>query len=61
MLSRQNTSEACRKHLMTKKVRIKAWQETGDSAINIADRLGRQSCLGHQKLEKKYFAGPSVF
>jgi hypothetical protein len=40
---------------MTKKVRIKAWQETGDSAINMADRLGRQ------KLKKEYFAGPSVF
>jgi hypothetical protein len=42
---------------MTKKVRIKAWQETGDSAINMADRLGRQ---GRQKLKKEYFAGPSV-
>jgi hypothetical protein len=42
---------------MTKKVRIKAWQETGDSAINMADRLGPQ---GRQKL-KMYFAGPSVF
>jgi hypothetical protein len=40
---------------MTKKVRIKAWQETGDSATNIADRLG------HQKLKKEYFAGPTVF
>jgi hypothetical protein len=40
---------------MTKKVRIKAWQETGDSAINMADRLGRQ------KLKKECFAGPSVF
>jgi hypothetical protein len=43
---------------MTKKVRIKTWQETGDSAINMADRLGR---LGCQKLKKEYFAGPSVF
>jgi hypothetical protein len=40
---------------MTKKVRIKAWQEIGDSAINMADRLGRQ------KLKKEFFAGPSVF
>jgi hypothetical protein len=40
---------------MTQKVRIKAWQETGDSVINMADRLGRQ------KLKKKYFAGQSVF
>jgi hypothetical protein len=40
---------------MTKKVRIKAWQETGDSAINMANRLGRQ------KLKKEYFACPSVF
>ena len=40
---------------MSKKVRIKAWQETGDSAINMADRLGRQ------KLKKECFAGPSVF
>jgi hypothetical protein len=39
---------------MTKKVRIKAWQEKGDSAINIAD------LLGHQKLTKEYLAGPSV-
>jgi hypothetical protein len=40
---------------MTKKVSIKAWQETGDSAINMANRLGRQ------KLKKEYFASPSVF
>jgi hypothetical protein len=40
---------------MAKKVRIKAWQESGDSAINMADRLGRQ---GHQKLKKEYFVGP---
>jgi hypothetical protein len=39
---------------MTKKVRIKAWQEKGDSAINMAN------CLGHQKLKKEYLAGPSV-
>jgi hypothetical protein len=46
---------------MTKKVRIKAWQETGDSVINMADRLGCQGRLGRQKLKKEYFAGPSVF
>jgi hypothetical protein len=46
---------------MTKKVRIKAWQETGDSAKNMADGLGRQVRLGHQKIKKEYFAGPSVF
>jgi hypothetical protein len=40
---------------MTKKVRIKAWQEVGESAINMADRLG---C---QKLKKEFFAGLSVF
>jgi hypothetical protein len=28
---------------MTKKVKIKAWQETGDSAINMADRLAARS------------------
>jgi hypothetical protein len=45
---------------MTKKVRIKAWQEIGDSAINMADRLGRQSRLGRQgrlgrqKLKKSF-------
>jgi hypothetical protein len=43
---------------MAKKVRIKAWQESGDSAINMADRLGCQGRLGHQKLKKEYFAGP---
>jgi hypothetical protein len=43
---------------MAKKVRIKAWQESGDSAINMADSLGRQGHLGHQKLKKEYFAGP---
>jgi hypothetical protein len=43
---------------MAKKVRIKAWQESGDSAINMADSLGRQGRLGHQKLKKEYFAGP---
>ncbi len=46
---------------MTKKVRIRAWQEIGDSAINMADRLGRQGRLGRQKLKKEFFAGPSVF
>jgi hypothetical protein len=48
---------------MTKKVRIKAWQEKGDSARNMADRLGRQGHLGrlgHQKLKKEYLAGPSL-
>jgi hypothetical protein len=45
---------------MTKKVRIKAWQENGDSEINMADRLGRQGRLGHQKLKKEYLAGPSL-
>jgi hypothetical protein len=59
-LSRQNTTEVFRKHLMTKKVRIKAWQENGDSEINMADRLGRQGRLGHQKLKKEYLAGPSL-
>jgi hypothetical protein len=39
---------------MTKKVKIRAWQEHGGSAINMADRLG------HQKLKKEFFAGPSV-
>jgi hypothetical protein len=44
--SRQYTTEVCRKHLMTKKVRIKAWEETEDPAINMAN------CLGHQMLKK---------
>ncbi len=60
-MSGQNTTEACRKYLMTKKVRIKAWQEKGDSAINMADCLGHQGRLGHQKLTKEYFAGPIVY
>jgi hypothetical protein len=46
---------------MTKKVRIKAWQEKGDSAANMAIRLGRQGCLGLQKRTKENLAGPSVF
>ncbi len=46
---------------MTKKVRIKAWQEIGDSAINMADCLGLQGRLGCQKLKKGFFAGLSVF
>jgi hypothetical protein len=46
---------------MTKKVRIKAWQEIGDSAIYMADRLGRQGRLGRQKLKIEFIAGPSVF
>jgi hypothetical protein len=46
---------------MTKKVRIKAWQEIGDSAINMADRLGRQGRLGRQKFKKEFFAGLRVF
>jgi hypothetical protein len=57
-LSRQNTTEAFRKHLMAKKVRIRAWQESEDSAINMANHLGLQGHLGHQKLKKEYFAGP---
>jgi hypothetical protein len=62
-MSGQNTTEVFRKHLMTKKVRIKAWQENGDSATNMADRLGRQGRqgrLGCQKLTEKYLAGPSL-
>jgi hypothetical protein len=43
---------------MAKKVRIRAWQELGDSAINMANHLGRQGRLGHQNLKKEYFAGP---
>ncbi len=54
-MSRQNTTEVFRKHFMAKRVRIRAWQESGDSAINMANHLGR---LGHQKLKKEYFAGP---
>jgi hypothetical protein len=27
----------------------------------MADHLGHQGCLGHQKLKTEYFAGPSVF
>jgi hypothetical protein len=46
---------------MAKKVRIRAWQESGDSAINMANRLGHQGRLGHQKLKKEYFAGPCFF
>jgi hypothetical protein len=41
--------------LPAKKVGIRAWQESGDSAINMANHLGR---LGHKKLKKEYFAGP---
>jgi hypothetical protein len=41
-MSSQNTTEVFRKHLMTKKVRIKAWQENGDSATNMTNRLGRE-------------------
>jgi hypothetical protein len=37
-----------------KKVGIKAWQEKEHSAANMAVRMG------HQKLKKEYFAGPSV-
>jgi hypothetical protein len=43
---------------MTKKVRIKAWQENGDSAINMTNRLGR---LGHQKLKKRVSSWPKSF
>jgi hypothetical protein len=43
---------------MAKKVRIVAWQESEDSAINMANHLGLQGRLGHQKLKKEYFAGP---
>jgi hypothetical protein len=43
---------------MAKKVRIRDWKESGDSAINMANRLGHQGRLGHQKLKKEYFAGP---
>jgi hypothetical protein len=43
---------------MAKKVRIRAWQESEDSATNMANHLGLQGCLGHQKLKKEYFAGP---
>jgi hypothetical protein len=49
-----------RKLLMTTKVRIRAWQEEGDSANNMADRLGCQGRLGHQKLTKEFQAGSSV-
>jgi hypothetical protein len=45
---------------MINKVRIKAWQEKGHSAINMGYRLGRPGHLGHQKLTKEYLAGPSV-
>jgi hypothetical protein len=59
-MSGQNTTEAWRKHLMTKKVRIKAWQEKGDSAINMAEcrikawqekgdsAINMAECLGYQ-------------
>jgi hypothetical protein len=43
---------------MAKKVRIRAWQELGDSAKNMANHLGHQGRLGHQKLKKEYFDGP---
>jgi hypothetical protein len=33
---------------MTNKVRIRAWQEDGDSARNMTDRLSRQGYLGRQ-------------
>jgi hypothetical protein len=46
---------------MTEKVMIKAWQETGDSAINMANRLGCQGRMGRQKLKKEYFACSNIF
>jgi hypothetical protein len=39
---------------MTKKVGIKAWQEIGDSALNIANRLGRQKL-------KRVFCRPKCY
>jgi hypothetical protein len=42
---------------MTKKIRIKAWQENGDSAINMADLLGRPGPL---EAQKRVLAGPSL-
>jgi hypothetical protein len=59
-MSGQNTTEVFRKHLMTKKVRIQAWQEKGDSATNMANRQGHQGCMSCQKLPKENLAGPSV-
>jgi hypothetical protein len=34
---------------MAKKVRTRAWQESEDSAINMANHLALQGRLGHQK------------
>jgi hypothetical protein len=59
-MSGQNTTEVFRKHLMTIKVRIKAWQEKGVSATNMANCLGLQGCLGGQKLTKVCLSGLSV-
>jgi hypothetical protein len=39
---------------MTKKSRIRAWQEEEVTGTVMAD------CLGHQKLAKEYLAKPSV-
>ncbi len=51
----KNTTEVFRKHLMAKKVRIRAGQEESASATDMAYRLSRQ------KLTKEYLAVPSVF
>jgi hypothetical protein len=60
-LSSQNTTEVFRKHLTTKKVRIKAWQENGDSAINMADLLGRQGRPGPPEAQKRVSRWPKSF
>jgi hypothetical protein len=59
-MSGQNTPEAIIKLLISKNVRIMFWKEEGNLATNMADRLGHQGRLGHQKVTKEYLAGPNV-
>jgi hypothetical protein len=54
-MSSQNTTEVFLKHLLTKKVRIKAWQEKGDSATNMAYHASWRIMASNE-----YLAGPSV-
>ncbi len=45
---------------MVKNARISTWREEEATGTALANRLGRQGCLGCQNLTKKYLAGLSA-
>jgi hypothetical protein len=59
--SGQNKNNGSKKLLMAKKARIRAYPEEEATRTAMANRLGYQGHLGHQKLTKENLAGQSFF